>query len=310
MVTSLRTDGVRMNDVVSPVKTLRPNDLLHKCEPGGGFQEGVGADQGLKWIRFGILRLEEHQSFGSSSADQEIVLVVLGGRCSVSAGSHAWEEVGERKDVFSGPPVAVYIPPDTIYSVQAVTGSVEVAVCGVLGRPDRPAYDPRLISREEMVYESRGEQHWRRDITDVVGADDPADRAIIVEVMTPPGHWSSFPPHRHEVDDPPVEVSMEEIYYYRVSNPSGFGLQAVYTDDRSLDDAYTVRDHDVLVIPRGYHPVAAAPSTSLYYLCVLAGDRRLMAPRDEPGSEAFRATEQLLRRERPADFVSPTEGDR
>jgi 5-deoxy-glucuronate isomerase len=167
-------------------------------------------------------------------------------------------------------------------------------VCRVAARAERVRSVPRLIRPDEMHHELRGANHWQRGIIDVVDQDFPADRIIIVEVMTPPGHWSSFPPHRHEVDDPPGEVDMEEIYYYRTDNPAGFGLQAVYTDDRTIDDAYIVRDHDVLVIPRGYHPVTAAPSSSLWYLCVLAGDRRLMAPRDEPENAWFRVAERLL----------------
>jgi 5-deoxy-glucuronate isomerase len=278
----------------TPVANARRGELLHRCRPSHGLSETVGAEHGLRWISYGTLRLDEGESFAASTDGDEVTLVVLGGRCDVEADKVRWEAVGGRKDVFSGSPHAVYVPPAAGFSVTAAGGAVEVAVCRVAARAERPRTVARLIQPEDMRHESRGANHWRRGIIDVVDQDFAADRIIIVEVMTPPGHWSSFPPHRHEVDDPPGEVDMEEIYYYRTDNPAGFGLQAVYTDDRAIDDAYIVRDHDVLVIPRGYHPVAAAPSSSLWYLCVLAGDRRLMAPRDEPENAWFRVAERLL----------------
>lgn len=278
----------------TPLVQARPGELLHRGLPSHDLRETVGPEHGLRWISYGTLALDEGERFDAPTDGDEVVLVVLGGRCDVEAGDGRWQAVGGRKDVFSGSPHAVYVPPAAGFSVTAAGGAVELAVCRVAARAERVRSVPRLIRPDEMHHELRGANHWQRGIIDVVDQDFPADRIIIVEVMTPPGHWSSFPPHRHEVDDPPGEVDMEEIYYYRTDNPAGFGLQAVYTDDRTIDDAYIVRDHDVLVIPRGYHPVTAAPSSSLWYLCVLAGDRRLMAPRDEPENAWFRVAERLL----------------
>jgi 5-deoxy-glucuronate isomerase len=117
----------------------------------------------------------------------------------------------------------------------------------------------------------------------VVGENVPqAQRLVVGETFNPPGNWSSYPPHKHEVDAYPEEVRMEEIYYYRLNPPQGFGLQRIYTDDRSLDLACAVEDGDTVLLPRGYHPVVAAPGYQLYYLWMLAGhtDRR-MKPRDD-----------------------------
>ena len=281
---------------MSDPATIQPaaaGHLLHRSRPSSDAREDVGAAQGLRWVSFATLALQEGQQFGARSEQNEIVLVVLGGRCDVEAAGQRWVAIGQRKDVFAGRPVAVYVPPQAAYSLRAVNGAVEVAICRAAARSDRAGSEPQLIQPDDMHTEMRGSRHWSRAITDVLDDKFQADRIIVVEVVTPPGHWSSFPPHRHEVDEPPGEVLLEEIYYYRVDNPAGFGLQAVYTDDREIDDAYVVRDHDVVVIPRGYHPVAAAPSSSLYYLCVLAGDRRLMAPRDEPANAWFRVAERL-----------------
>ena len=105
-------------------------------------------------------------------------------------------------------------------------------------------------------------------------ADEPAESLLVTEVVTPAGHWSSYPPHKHDVDDPPRETYLEETYYHRVRGAGGFGFQRVYTDDRSLDEALAVGDGDVVLVPRGYHPVAAGARHDLYYLNVMAGPVR------------------------------------
>ena len=97
---------------------------------------------------------------------------------------------------------------------------------------------------------------------------------MITEVLTPGGHWSSYPPHKHDTEDPPLETYLEETYYHRARRPGGFAVQTVYTDDRSLDAALRVGDGDVVLVPRGYRPVSAAPGCDLYYLNVMAGPLR------------------------------------
>jgi 5-deoxy-glucuronate isomerase len=104
--------------------------------------------------------------------------------------------------------------------------------------------------------------------------DRPAESLLVTEVLTPAGNWSSYPPHKHDIDDPPTETYLEETYYHRMARPEGFAVQLVYTDDHSLDEAIQVRDGDVVLVPRGYHPVAAGPGYDLYYLNVMAGPRR------------------------------------
>lgn len=269
-------------------------DLLYHYQPTAGYTELAGPAQGLRWIRFGVLRLRRGESVRDATGGCELALVVLGGRCRIEVGDQVWPLVGGRRDVFSGPAHSVYVPRGHQYAVTGVDDLVEVAVCAVAARRGG---EPRLIAPEAVRYESRGARHWRRDIYDIITPEFPADRIIIVEVRSPPGHWSSFPPHRHEVDELPREVAQEEIYYYRTQPAAGFGVQAIYTDDRSIDQACIVRDHDVFLIPRGYHPVATAPTTNLYYLCVLAGDQRAMCPRDDPDHAWFRSVEALAREE-------------
>jgi len=126
-----------------------------------------------------------------------------------------------------------------------------------------------------------GEGNASRNIYHVIPPEFPAHRLLLVEVLTPPGHWSSYPPHKHDTDKPPAEVQLEEVYYHRQDGPKGFAFQRVYTDHRDLDETLTVQDGDLVLVPRGYHVVAQAYGYRGYYLNVLAGDRRSMAATDD-----------------------------
>jgi 5-deoxy-glucuronate isomerase len=103
---------------------------------------------------------------------------------------------------------------------------------------------------------------------------EPAESLLVTEVLTPGGNWSSWPPRKHDTNDLPRESYLEETYYHRTARPEGFAVQTIYTDDRSLDEAFQVHDGDLVLVPRGYHSVAAGPGYDLYYLNVMAGPQR------------------------------------
>jgi 5-deoxy-glucuronate isomerase len=130
--------------------------------------------------------------------------------------------------------------------------------------------------------EIRGGGNATRQINHIITPAFEAHRLLVVEVYTPGGNWSSYPPHKHDVHDPPREVDLEEIYYYRVSRPEGYAIQRVYTADRRLDATITVRDGELVLVPEGYHPVVAAHGYDVYYLNALAGSARSMAASDDP----------------------------
>jgi len=102
---------------------------------------------------------------------------------------------------------------------------------------------------------------------------------MVGETFNPPGNWSSYPPHKHDGKD--GEVVLEEVYYYRVSPPHGFGQQMLYTTDGECH-THTVRDGDAVLLPYGYHPVAAPPGYKLYYLWALAGAERKIGLHEDP----------------------------
>ena len=197
---------------------------------------------------------------------RETCVVVLEGTCALPAGDETWQRLG-RSSVFDEPPTALYVPPRCPWSA---AGDAEIAVCTA---PASGSLPPRLLDAPQLS--GRGEGIEERRIANILMEAEPAESLLVTEVVTPAGHWSSYPPHKHDVDDPPRETALEETYYHRLRNPNGFALQRVYTDDGSLDEAIAVGHGDVVLVPRGYHPVVADARHDLYYLNVMAGPVRL-----------------------------------
>ena len=214
-------------------------------------------------------------SFEHANEETESVLVPLSGACRVRADGGSWE-LGGRANVFSGLPYALYLPRETSFEVE-VEG--EVALCGALCDERR---SPVLIAPEDVEIDVRGAGNATRQINHIVKPDFPAERILVVEVFTPAGNWSSYPPHKHDEDDAPDEVVLEEIYYYRTEKPEAFAVQRLYSPTHGVDVTTTVRDGDLMLVPFGYHTTCAAHGYNLYYLNALAGDRRSMAAADDP----------------------------
>jgi 5-deoxy-glucuronate isomerase len=217
--------------------------------------------------------------FAGETRERELCLVVLGGRCDVHSSRGEWAEVGERESPFDGLPHAVYLPPRTSFEVQ---GSAEVALCWA---PASEGVDARLIEPADVDVSTRGSGSMEREIHNILMEDAPAESLLVTEVLTPDGHWSSYPPHKHDRDAPPEESFLEETYYHRIRPDHGFGLQRVYTEDRSLDESVAFGDGDVVLVPRGYHTVSAPPGYELYYLNVMAGPRRQWQMQNDPEHE-------------------------
>ncbi len=226
---------------------------------------------GWRYLHFGV----RGGSFSARTGDAEIALVPLGGRCRVEAEGESWE-LGGRTHVFAGMPWALYLPRDTAYSVEA---EGDVAICGARCETRR---EPVLVRPEEVEIEVRGAGNATRQINHIVKPEFPAERLLVVEVFTPAGNWSSYPPHKHDEDDPPGEVVLEETYYFRTRAPEAFAVQRLYSPRHGLDVTETVRDGDLMLVPYGYHTTAAAHGYDLYYLNALAGDTRSMASADDP----------------------------
>ena len=246
--------------------------LLHSTrpDPDGCVVRVTPEAAGWKYVSFEVYRLAAGMRLARSDPGRETCVVILSGRVHASAGDREWRDAGERDSVFDGPPTALYVPPGADWSVEAA-GDAEVAVCAA---PATSGAELRLLGPHDMRHESRGSGGEAREIDHILMEDAPAEALLVTEVVTPAGHWSSYPPHKHDVDDPPNETYLEETYYHRLRPAAGFAFQRVYTPDRSLDETLAVGDGDVVLIPAGYHPVAAGARHDLYYLNVMAGPTR------------------------------------
>jgi len=244
--------------------------------------EAVGFD----YLAFRIHHLAAEHKFSGDTAGNELCLVILGGRCSIESSAGSWRGVGERAHVFGGLPTALYLPIETRFSVLAET-DCQIALCYSRAETAFPAH---LVTSGEVEVEIRGGGNATRQINHILKPEFQAQRLMVVEVFTPSGNWSSYPPHKHDVHDPPLEVDLEEIYYYKIDRPEGYAIQRIYTADHNLDATLIVRDGELVLVPEGYHPVVAAHGYTVYYLNALAGSARSMAASDDPDYAWVRQT--------------------
>ncbi|HEX6705766.1 MAG TPA: 5-deoxy-glucuronate isomerase [Albitalea sp.] len=241
---------------------------------------------GWKHVGFHAWRLKQGESASMPTGERELCLVVLTGTVDmtiVANGSvHRYPDLGRRDSVFDNiAPAAVYVPPGHHVTVNALRDA-EVALCTAPGGSSRL---PRVIDPATMPRSVRGEGSNTRYVRDILPQTQPAEHLLVVEVVTPAGHSSSYPPHKHDRDAAPEETQLEETYYHRLNPPQGFAFQRVYTDDRSLDESMAVENHDVVMVPRGYHPCVAPHGYDLYYLNVMAGPGRTWIFKNDPAHE-------------------------
>jgi len=237
---------------------------------------------GWRYVGFEALRLAAGETHRATTDGRELCIVVVAGTVDVTSGELDWPRLGGRTSPFDdAPPAAVYLPPGRDAQIVAVADA-EVALCWA---PAATGVAPRRIATEMIRQSVRGQGTNTRYVRDILPQTESAEALLVVEVITPPGHSSSYPPHKHDTDALPAESSLEEIYYHRLQPAQGFAFQRVYTDDRTLDEAMTVENHDVVMVPRGYHPVVVPHGYTSYYLNVMAGPRRVWQFHNDPAHE-------------------------
>ncbi len=219
-----------------------------------------------------------------ATGDLEYGLVILGGVCSVESSRGTWLQMGRRPDVFHGLPYALYLPVQTQFTVTAETDDFDLAYGACRGEGNHP---PQLVRPSQVAVEIRGGGCATRQIHSLFPPGFDCHRLIAVEVYTPAGNWSSYPPHKHDVhrldaSGQILEADLEETYFYKTERPEGYAIQRVYTTDRRLDETVVARNNDVVLVPEGYHPVGAAPGYNIYYLNFLAGSAPSLANADDP----------------------------
>ena len=251
----------------------------HTPMADGSVLEVTPESAGWQHVGFQVVKLQPGQRHEGGIEGREACLVILSGTANIRAGALSVDAVGNRQSVFEdAPPAAVYVPAGTSYRIEAVT-TVELAIGTA---PGSETGEPRLIDSSRMSLEVRGQGTNQRFVRNILPETEPAESLLVVEVITPGGHWSSYPPHKHDTATEGEETALEETYYHRLNPPQGFAIQRVYTDDRSIDETITVEDGDVVMVPRGYHPVGAPHGYDVYYLNVMAGPRRNGIFRNDP----------------------------
>jgi 5-deoxy-glucuronate isomerase len=279
----------------------RPVEALHLRPSGGGTVHLDPQRAGWRNLAFETLKLADGEAREFGDPRREVAVVILGGGgLSVSIDGGQSIALAGRSSPFAARPWAIYLPAGQVARAvgrpAAVGGSVEIAVASAPGMDRGEADDagrdrrPTIIGPDDVKVEIRGAGNATRQINSIIAPEFPADRLEIVEVLTPAGNWSSWPPHKHDTDNMPDEAVLEEIYHYRFRRPQGWAIQRVYRADRSRDGIWEVRDGDVVIVPDGYHPFTAIHGDDAYYLNALAGDRRTMACSYDPDLDWVRAT--------------------
>jgi 5-deoxy-glucuronate isomerase len=281
------------NLVVHPGNATDP-DVIVEVTP---------ANAGWETINFQARRLAAGNAWAFESGANELAIVLLGGVVDVTSSRGAWQGVGGRANVFAGLPHALYLPPHTDFTVCAVT-DCEFAVTWVASEVD---HAPVLVTPANVPIEIRGGGHATRQINQIMPPGFACERLVVVEVYTPGGNWSSYPPHKHDVHvvdaaGKLVQADLDETYYYKIDRPEGYALQRVYTDAESplhkagypIDAAVIARNDDVVLIPEGYHPVSSPVGYTTYYLNVLAGSAQSLTAVDDPEFAWVKGTFQSI----------------
>jgi 5-deoxy-glucuronate isomerase len=248
------------------------------------YQYITAEEAGWDLLHFCARRLKKSEKWEHSTNKDEYVLVILGGKCTLTSKEKIWENVGRRPNVFKGMPYAFYIPRQTEFILTAESGELDIAYGWCSSDKDFPL---KLITPPDIEIEIRGGGNATRQINNIVPPGFNCSRLVVVEVYTPSGNWSSYPPHKHDVHNLDangklLEAELVETYFYKIDHSHGYAIQHVYTEDRTLDELSVVRNNDVVLIPKGYHPVAAPYGYNVYYLNFLAGTAQSLANKDDP----------------------------
>jgi 5-deoxy-glucuronate isomerase len=293
----------------APPNDLAPDQLRLRPGPDGVTVSVDPARAGWRYLSFDVRRLAGGTSlaFGSDVAETAIVLL---------AGSDlAVDGLGTlrgRPSPFDGLPSALYLPTATSATVRAFRDTdVAIARAPASGRGNA-ATEAMLIGPDDIAVEIRGAGSATRQINHIIKPEFPADRLLLVEVLTPSGNWSSWPPHKHDVDEMPAEAVLEEVYCYRFRRPEAWGMQRVYRRPDTpaaeasgpRDAVFAVRHGEVVLVTDGYHPFVATHGDDAYYLNALAGDRRTMACSFDPDLDGVRETWTSMQGDPRVPFVS------
>ncbi|WP_158734593.1 5-deoxy-glucuronate isomerase [Alteribacillus sp. YIM 98480] len=263
---------------------LLKKPLNKQLEEGVSLVHEVTSENSeLEYVSFKMIDLADGGAYKEELGKLEVCVVAVTGKITVSDGSETFENIGTRDTVFEKKPTdSVYISNDQTFEVKA-DSKARVALCY---SPSEEQLPTKLIKADEIGAEHRGKGNNKRMVHNILPDDNPsANSLLVVEVFTESGNWSSYPPHKHDQENLPKESMLEETYYHEQDPGQGFVFQRVYTDDRSLDETMTVENGDMVIVPKGYHPVGVPEGYTSYYLNVMAGPERIWKFHNDPDHE-------------------------
>ena len=256
-------------------------DLLRKPVGTNGKVHDITPETaGWGYVGFALYRLAAGDRVSEATGENEAILVIVEGKAQITASGQDWGVMGARMDVFERtPPHCLYVPNSDTWEAVATTDCT-LAVCRA---PGKGGHKAQRLGPEGIELTPRGKGTNTRYVNNIaMEARDVADSLLVTEVFTPAGHWSSYPSHRHDEDDFPRMTYLDETYYHRLNPAQGFGIQRVYTEDGSLDETMAVKNHDLVLVPKGHHPCGAPYGYEMYYLNVMAGPRRNWRFQNDP----------------------------
>jgi len=262
--------------------------LLSKQESDFGiYQQVTYADAEWEYVNFNARLMKKGEVWEGDTGSSEFGIILLSGNYSIKTDKGNWETKNGRRNVFNGIAHTLYLPRQTIFKLTAESETLDIACGWCPTDQDHPAC---FKGPDEVDIEIRGGDNATRQINSLIQPGFDCHRLVCVEVYTPSGNWSSFPAHKH--DDRKldavgnlIEAQLEEIYFYKIEKPGGYAIQQIYTGDRSLDELMRIRNNELVMVPRGYHPVVAEHAYNCYYLNFLAGSDQSLANSTDPDHE-------------------------
>ena len=253
----------------------------------GIYQEILAKDAGWEFLNFNARILKKDQVWKGFTGENEFGIILLSGDYSVKTDQGNWKTKNGRKNVFDGIAHTLYLSRNTEFELTAQSEILDIALGWCETTEDHPAQFKKPI---ESAIEIRGGDNATRQINSLIEPGFDCQRLVSVEVYTPSGNWSSFPAHKHDErivdsDGNLIEARLEETYFYKTDKPQGYAIQQIYTGDRHLDEIAVARNNDLVMVPKGYHPVVAGHGYNIYYLNFLTGSDQSLANTNDPDHE-------------------------
>lgn len=246
----------------------------------------------LKMLDFGMVELMKGDSVTIETGEKEFAFIILGGHADFAFDGTERKNVGGRRSVFEGKATSVYMPRRKTLTITGCE-HVKIAVCSTKIDEDT---EPEIVGPDRVRSVTLGVKPWERDTHFIIDSATNARRLTIGEAFVTPGNWAGFPPHKHDVDNMPQEGILEEIYYFLFQPEQGFAIQCAYTKDGEFDEAYRVKQDELVEFPRGYHTTVGAPGYNTYFLWLMAGEHQGFFRSNDPDHDWVTAVENLVKK--------------